>query len=50
VQVNSGTGDGTIRLDLIDTDVIKNVVNIPLGGTGAGNGTFTTGQAYTIVR
>jgi hypothetical protein len=50
VQVNSGTGDGTIRLDLIDTDVIKNVVNIPLGGTGAGNGTFTTGQTYTIVR
>jgi parallel beta-helix repeat protein len=50
VLVNSGTGDGTIRLDLIDTDAIKNAGNTPLGGPGAGNGDFTTGQAYTVIK
>src|SRR5262249_23384567 len=41
-------GDGTIRLDLVDDDSIQDAIGNKLGGTGAGNGNFTTGQAYTV--
>jgi DNA/RNA endonuclease G (NUC1) len=47
VTVNTGTGDGTLRLDVVDDDTITNGT-APLGGGGAGNGNFTTGQVYTI--
>jgi len=50
VTVNTGLGDGTLRLDLLDNDSIVDPVNNPLGGIGAGNGNFTTGEAYTINR
>lgn len=48
VTVNTGSGSGTIRLDLIDDDSIQNTVGTKLGGTGTGNGTYTSGQTYTI--
>ena len=48
VTVNTGTGDGTLRLDLTDDDSIRDDFDNPLGGTGAGNGNFTTGETYTI--
>jgi len=49
VTVNTGSGDGTLRLDLIDDDsILDNFIGNPLGGAGAGNGSFTTGEAYTI--
>jgi DNA/RNA endonuclease G (NUC1) len=48
VTVNTGTGNGTIRLDVVDDDSIADSVLNPLGGTGAGNGNFTTGETYTI--
>ncbi len=48
VTVNTGTGDGTIRLDLIDDDTVVNGIPTPLGGVGAGNGSFTSGEVYTI--
>jgi DNA/RNA endonuclease G, NUC1 len=48
VSVNTGTGDGTIRLDVTDDDTIVNGTSIPLGGAGSGNGNFTTGQVYAI--
>ncbi|MCU1228375.1 MAG: polymorphic outer membrane protein [Acidobacteria bacterium] len=48
VSVNTGSGDGTIRLDVTDNDTIINGSSAPLGGVGAGNGNFTTGQVYTI--
>lgn len=48
VTVNTGSGDGTIRLDVTDNDSIVNGGSAPLGGEGAGNGNFTTGQVYTI--
>ncbi|MEW6406441.1 MAG: hypothetical protein AB1649_32045, partial [Chloroflexota bacterium] len=48
VAVSTGTGSGTIRLDVADNDSILDAVGNPLGGTGAGNGDFTAGQAYTI--
>ncbi len=49
VTVNTGTGDGTLRLDLIDDDsILDNFTSNPLGGIGAGNGNFTAGETYTI--
>ena len=48
VTVNTGTGDGTIRLDVVDDDSIQNGALTPLGGAGAGNGNFTAGEAYTV--
>lgn len=48
VTVGTGSGQGSIRLDLIDNDSIKDVLNQPLGGTGAGNGNFSAGQVYNI--
>jgi hypothetical protein len=47
VEVNTGTGNGDLRLDLIDDDSVKNSGNIPLGSTGINNGT-KTGETYTI--
>jgi hypothetical protein len=40
-------GSGDLRLDLVDDDSIRNSLNVPLGGIGAGNGNFQ-GQAYQI--
>ena len=49
VTVNRGTGDGTLGLNLVDDDSIKNSDNTPLGGAGTGNGNFTGTPVYTIV-
>jgi hypothetical protein len=48
VTVGTGNGNGDLRLDVADDDSIQNASNTPLGGPGAGNGNFTTGEAYTI--
>jgi hypothetical protein len=48
VTVNTGSGDGTIRLNVVDNDTIMDGSSFPLGGTGTGNGSFITGQVYTI--
>jgi len=48
VAVNTGTGDGTLRLDLLDDDSILDEVNNPLNGVGAGNGSYAAGEIYTI--
>lgn len=48
LTVNTGSGDGTIRLDLIDDDSIIDSSNNPLGDEGIGNGNFTSGEIYTI--
>jgi hypothetical protein len=50
ILVNTGTGDGAIRLDVTDDDSIKDAVNQPLAGTGAGNGNFAGGESYTITK
>jgi beta-lactamase superfamily II metal-dependent hydrolase len=47
VSVNTGTGEGTLGLNLADNDTITDIATNPLGGTGVGNGNFT-GQVYTI--
>ena len=48
VTVNTGSGDGTLRLDLIDNDSILDTTANPLGGLGAGNGNYTAGGVYTV--
>lgn len=47
VAVDTGTGDGTVQLNLADDDSIINSLSVPLGGAGTGNGS-STGQIYTI--
>jgi len=46
--VNPGTGNGSIRLDLVDNDTIQNLEGDILGGIGIGNGNFVGGETYTI--
>ena len=48
VTVNTGSGDGTIRLNVVDNDSIIDSVGNPLGGIGGGNGNFNTGESYTV--
>jgi len=50
VAVNTGSGSGTIRLDLTDNNTIVDAVSNPLGGAGVGDGDFVTGEAYTITK
>jgi hypothetical protein len=47
VTANTGSGDGTLGLNLVDDDSISDGTGNKLGGTGAGNGSFT-GEVYTI--
>jgi hypothetical protein len=49
IFVTTGTGNGTIQLNLVDDDSIKNGEGTPLGGVGAGNGNVL-GQIYTVQR
>jgi hypothetical protein len=50
VTVDPGTGEGTIRLDVIDDDSIIDTNSKALGGSGLGNGYFTDGESYLIDR
>jgi predicted outer membrane repeat protein len=51
VTVNTGTAaqSATLRLDLVDNDSIRDLFANPLGGPGAGNGNFTSGEVYNIL-
>jgi hypothetical protein len=48
VTVDTGSGNGTIRLDVMDDDTIQDMAGNPLGGVGAGNGNYTGGESYTV--
>jgi hypothetical protein len=48
VTVNTGVGDGSVSIDLADDESIFDYDNDPLGGIGAGNGDYTTGESYSI--
>lgn len=48
ITVSTGSGVGTIRLDVIDDDTIKDAAGLPLGGVGLDNGTFTSGEVYQV--
>jgi hypothetical protein len=36
-------------LDIVDDDSIRDSSNHPLGGNGAGNGSFSSGESYTLI-
>ncbi len=50
VNVSTGVGTGSLRLDVVDNDSIRDGANHPLGGTGAANGRFISGQSYVLER
>ncbi len=50
VTVNTGTGNGTIRLDVVDNNSIVDTASNPLGGADVGDGNFTGGEIYTITK
>jgi uncharacterized repeat protein (TIGR01451 family) len=47
VTVSTGTGNGTLGLNLIDDGTITDSSNRQLGGAGTGNGNFA-GESFTI--
>jgi Ca2+-binding RTX toxin-like protein len=49
VEIDTGTGNGTIQLNLVDDDSIINALMVPLGGIGVNNGN-ATGESYTLDR
>ena len=49
VTASSGSGSGTLGLNLVDNDTIIDANGNKLGGAGAGNGSFT-GAVYTLDR
>jgi hypothetical protein len=49
VTVSTGMGNGSIRLDVVDDDSIKDGSNSPLGGAGVGNGSYSSGEKYNKV-
>ena len=48
VTVATGTGDGTIRVDVADNDTITDAAGNLLGGLGTGNGDFTAGTPASL--
>jgi hypothetical protein len=51
VTVSTGTpaaAGATLRLDVVDDDTVVNSSGDALGGSGAGNGNFTSGEVYTV--
>jgi hypothetical protein len=49
VTASTGSGNGTLGLNLVDDDTIVDGASNKLGGTGTGNGNLT-GEEYTIDR
>jgi len=50
VMMKTGSGNGTLRLNVIDDDSIKDSSGNPLGGVGPGNGNFTSGEVYAVIK
>lgn len=48
LTTTTGSRNGSLRLDLIDDDSIVDVLDAPLGGLGTVNGSFTSGEVYTV--
>jgi surface-anchored protein len=48
VTADIGSGDGTLKLRVLDDDSIVDANMHPLGGVGVGSGEFAYGQGYTI--
>lgn len=50
VHLDTGYGNGTLRLDFADNDTVISAAGAKVGGLGIGNGDFTSGEVYTIVQ
>ena len=50
VTVNTGSGSGTIQLNVVDNGSIKDVTNNSLAGPQTGNGNFMSGDVHTITK
>ena len=50
VTVDTGTGDGDVRLNVVDDDSIVDSTGGPLGGTGTGNGDVAGDEFFSIDR
>jgi LPXTG-site transpeptidase (sortase) family protein len=48
VTVLTGTGSGTLSIDVVDDNSILDDITNQLGGPTLGDGDFTSGEAYTI--
>ena len=49
VTVNTDSGNGTIRLNVVDNNSIADTSSNPLGGAAMGDGSFYNGEIYIIV-
>jgi oligopeptide transport system substrate-binding protein len=50
VTVTTGSGNGKIRLDVMDNNSILDGASNPLGGAALGDGPFTNGQIYLVTK
>ncbi len=50
VTVDTGSGNGTIRLDVADDNSIVDAAASSLGGAVVGDGNFAGGEIYTIIK
>ena len=50
VRVDTGSQDGGISLKVQDDDSIVDSAGTPLGGAGTGNGDFSVGEAYAVIK
>lgn len=48
ITVNTGSGDGLLKLNILDNDTILDTNVRPLGDNGLGNGDYTAGQTYSV--
>jgi peptidoglycan/xylan/chitin deacetylase (PgdA/CDA1 family) len=48
VTVNTGSGRGMLRLNILDDNSILNAASSPLGGPAVGDGNFGSGEFYMI--
>ncbi len=51
VTVSTGSDNGTLQLNVVDDDsIVDAVTGAPLGGMGTGNGAYSMGQIYTVIK
>ena len=50
VTVSTGSGDGTIRLDVVDDNTVADGTGNLLGGTELNDGDFTSGEVYDVIK
>ncbi|MBI5964086.1 MAG: S-layer homology domain-containing protein [Chloroflexi bacterium] len=50
ITVDTGIGNGTIRLNIVDDNTILDATSDPLGGAVVGDGDFTSGEIFTVIK